>query len=338
MLKENHASILHSGVEAWNQWRQDHKDVLPNLDCAVLRGQDLSKADLHQANLNEADLREADLSDSSLAHARLTGADLRRTNLTRANLKEANLNRANLRSASLVWSNLRLCTFTGADLREANLENAELGGTVLADTDLSNAHGLHLCNHWGPVSIDHRTLIKSGHLPVTFLRGCGLAEDFIEQLPSLFQDPLQLCAVFISSSIADKDFAHLLHADLQAAGARCWFAPPALVADAQVSESLPLHETLLVPVVSKNWLVESFSPLLSKAFQEERLHNRTIVVPVRLDSMTVSDSSFAELVRSRESVDFLRWRDPKSYKAALKTLVTRLRAAAGNEKHKDSSE
>ena len=39
--------------------------------------------------------------------------------------------------------------------------------------------------HWGPSIIDHRTLQWSGRLPLAFLRGRGLPDRLIEDLPSL---------------------------------------------------------------------------------------------------------------------------------------------------------
>jgi hypothetical protein len=38
-------------------------------------------------------------------------------------------------------------------------------------------------------------------------------------------EPIQFYSCFISYSSKDHDFAERLHADLQARGVRCWFAP-----------------------------------------------------------------------------------------------------------------
>ena len=79
--------------------------------------------------------------------------------------------------------------------------------------------------HNGPSVLDHRTLANSGPLPLAFLRGCGLPEALIEYLPSLLGETIQFYSCFISYSSADEDFCRRLHARLQDAGLRVWFAP-----------------------------------------------------------------------------------------------------------------
>jgi len=56
MANQEHLQILEQGIEAWNQWRQEHPDVEPNLSQADLSEIDLSGADLHAAELSQAKL------------------------------------------------------------------------------------------------------------------------------------------------------------------------------------------------------------------------------------------------------------------------------------------
>ena len=44
MANPEHLQILKQGVEAWNQWRREHRDIMPDLDRANLDGADLSDA------------------------------------------------------------------------------------------------------------------------------------------------------------------------------------------------------------------------------------------------------------------------------------------------------
>jgi hypothetical protein len=73
--------------------------------------------------------------------------------------------------------------------------------------------------------MDHQTLRKSGPLPLAFLRGVGLPDNFIDYLSSLLNQSIQHYSCFISYSAKDDDFAKRIHADLQNHGVRCWFAP-----------------------------------------------------------------------------------------------------------------
>src|SRR5437868_1846192 len=91
----------------------------------------------------------------------------------------AGLSKANLRDADLSGAYLR-----AADLHGADLSGAVLYDTVFGDADLSNCKSLATCRHIGPSIIDHRTLQRSGPLPLAFLRGVGLPENLIDYLPS----------------------------------------------------------------------------------------------------------------------------------------------------------
>jgi len=130
------------------------------------------------------------------------------------------LNRANLSDASLSGSLLYEASLFRADLSGADLFQANLYDTVLANVDLSETKNLDDCLHGGPSIIDHRTLQRSGQLPLNFLRGVGLPDNLL----SLLNQPIRFYSCFISYSCKDDEFAHRLHADLQNEGIRCWFA------------------------------------------------------------------------------------------------------------------
>src|SRR5438270_8000096 len=79
-------------------------------------------------------------------------------------------------------------------------------------------------NFFCPVLRD--TIYNSkGQLPISFLRGCGVPDSFIDYIESLSEGNKRYYSCFISYSSADEDFAKRLHADLQDNGVRCWFAP-----------------------------------------------------------------------------------------------------------------
>ena len=120
MANQEHLDIIKQGVEAWNEWREQH-GIRP----------DLSEADLSGTNLSGAVLWEADLQGTDLLGANLSEADLRG-----ADLRGANLGGANLSGANLVFTNL-----DGADLRGANLTGvvaANLRGAILQKADLQD--------------------------------------------------------------------------------------------------------------------------------------------------------------------------------------------------------
>jgi uncharacterized protein YjbI with pentapeptide repeats len=86
-----HLAKLIEGTEAWNQWRQDHASVFPDLSFAYI-GIDLRSIDFQALNLREIrqqaiNLNQADLSGSDLMAATLPGAQLRKANLAHTNLR-----------------------------------------------------------------------------------------------------------------------------------------------------------------------------------------------------------------------------------------------------------
>ena len=178
-------ALLRQGAIAWIR-------SFEKLNRAAI---DLTGANLNRANLIGADLIGANLSGAQLSGAYLYGAEL----------SAAQLSRAYLNVANLTWAHL-----TGANFHEVQLFE-----TVLGNVELSAVAGLETCRQLGPSIIDYRTLQRSGRLPPAFLRGVGLPESFIEYLPSLLIQPIQMYSRFISYSSKDQDFAERLHADLQ---------------------------------------------------------------------------------------------------------------------------
>ncbi len=145
MAKAEHLSILSLGIDGWNTWREENREIFPDLSDANLRRVNLREANLVDVYLRNADLRGADLNLADISGADLIGANLSVANLTkttllktdfsRADLSVANLNEANLGSARLIGTKL-----IGADLSKANFFKADLWGADLANTMLSGAN------------------------------------------------------------------------------------------------------------------------------------------------------------------------------------------------------
>jgi len=129
MAKRAHVAKLREGVEAWNRWRDENREITPDLSLANLERADLAGANLQHANLEVARLVDADLRDAHLEGARLLGAWL-----DGADLRKAHVEGADLFGAYLSHADLR-----GADLRGASLERVNMVNTKLSGTDLSGA-------------------------------------------------------------------------------------------------------------------------------------------------------------------------------------------------------
>jgi TIR domain/Pentapeptide repeats (8 copies) len=346
MANDEHVAILKKGVDAWNEWRRrENESLWPDLSGADLteadlRGANLTDArlflaDLHGADLTEADLRGADLHEAKLTEANLTGADLNGAYLNGADLRDAyliwadlttaDLHGADLRGADLTWANLHAAKLTGA-----NLTGAHLRGTVFGFTTLTKMKGLDHCHHQGPCVIDFQTLKNSSPLPIAFLRGVGLPDNLIENLPSLLNTAIQHYSCFISYSSKDQAFAERLYADLQSRGVRCWFAPDHMrigdkIVDA-IDEAIRLRDKVLLILsegaIASDWVEDE----VTTAFEEERKRKDVIVFPVRIDNAVMqAQEAWAAKLRNRHIGDFCRWKEHDSYQESFERLMHDLR-------------
>ena len=306
-----------------------------DLSGANLKGAKLSEAILEKANLSGADLSGADLSEANLSEAKLEGANFEKANLEKANFKGANMKRANLRRANLRGASLISCNLFSSILRNATLGCTSLLETIFDNADLSGATGLDKCKFHGPCSIDHRTLLKSPNLPETFLKGCGLPDEFISYLPSLLKKRIDSASYFISSSYWEKEFTKKLHADLQARGIRCWYEHVDRSGPGNetwewrdIEEAIRIHDKHLIVfskiTLEKNWM----KYVVEMALDKELKVKRPVLFPIRLDEEVfgVKKDWVSQIRKARHIGDFREWKDPNKYQEAFERLLRDLKS------------
>ena len=193
---KTHLRILKKGAKTWNQWREKHPEIKPNLrgvdlseiDCIDLSYYNLASADLTNikgfaTNFYQADLVCANLSGANLQNANFWKADMRACNLSNAdilnshllevNLNEANLSNAvltdsNLSQASLIKANICNANLTGADLSDVNLRQAIVDGAVFVNCKVA---GISL---W---DVDLSHIKQSGNLDVAAVKKDDIKKD-----------------------------------------------------------------------------------------------------------------------------------------------------------------
>jgi len=181
------------------------------------------------------------------------------------------------------------------------------------------------------LATQRQTLAKSWPLPLTFLRGCGLPETFIEYIPSLLSQPIQFYSCFISYSTGDQEFVNRLYADLQVRGVRCWFAPEDVkIGDRfrqRIDEAIRLHDKLLL-VLSENsvrsdWVREEVESCVEREHREKR----NLLFPVMLDDavMNTSEAWAASVRRQRHMGNFKEWKKHDAYVKGFERLLRDLR-------------
>jgi uncharacterized protein YjbI with pentapeptide repeats len=144
-----HLAILDSGVEAWNAWRREHQDVVPDLTGANFYQRELHHVDLHDAILSNASFVQcwffgADFTGAVMKGTRLTGSDVagvsfRGADLRHAYLSRARLHLADLSGADLTWAKMHDAGMNEARLAQANLDDADLLRADLFEADLTGA-------------------------------------------------------------------------------------------------------------------------------------------------------------------------------------------------------
>jgi TIR domain-containing protein/pentapeptide repeat protein len=298
--------VSKKGAVAWNKWRKAHPEIHP----------DLSYADLHDAKLGIADLGWTDLKGANLSRAELIGANLSNANLIRSNL-------------------------SGADISGANLNEANVADTVFADIDLSRVKGLETIKHTGPSPISISTIYRSkGKIPFEFLRGAGVPDNFIEYMHSLTGTAFEYYSCFISYSSKDQPFAERLHADLQARGVRCWFAPHHGRAGEklheQIDQAIRLHEKLLLILSPASIKSEWVTTEIKKAARRQTREKKDVLFPVALvpfDELRDWECWDGDLgkdlageIREYLIPDFSRWKEHDSYQKEFAKLLKDLRS------------
>jgi hypothetical protein len=360
MANPEHLQILKQGVEAWNQWRHNqwrhtNRNIKPDLAGAPLAWANLShghfaQADFSGANLTHADLSytviveanfsEADLTGAVLVQAYGSGANFSGAKLTNAHLNLADLAGVNLTRAVLAAADLRVAVLLGADLTGADVSQMLLSETFFSNTNLTAVRGLETCRHEGPSTLDHRTLARSGPLPLAFLRGCGLPDTLIDYLPSLLNEPFQFYSCFISYSSTDELFCRRLHGRLQDAGLRVWFAPHDMQGGQklheQIDQAIRVYDKLLL-VLSPHSMQSSWVEFeIRRARKREVAEQRRLLFPVRLvdyeaikrwecfDADTAKD--LATEIREYYIPDFSQWKSHDAFEEAMAQLLRDLKA------------
>jgi hypothetical protein len=355
MASEIDLAVLSQGVRTWNDWRfQRLVRSRSILDWPDLRGIEKERSDLAEVNFSETYLTKARLYDCDLRGANFAGALLNSTCLANCDLAKSCFIGASLHGADLHGADLSNAQFTRARLYNANftgarLDGADFGGaimetTALGNVDLSEVRGLESVCHGGPSTIGVDTIYKSkGKIPESFLRECGVPDNFVGYIPSLVnsEEGIQFYSCFISYSAQNEDFARRLHGRMRDAHLRVWFAPEDIQAGRklheQIETAIRIYDKLLIVLSEASLRSEWVMTELRKARKAERQSGKRKLFPVRLaDFATLRDwdcfdadsgTDLAIELREYFIPDFSNWKDHDSFESAFARLLKDLRSS-----------
>jgi hypothetical protein len=154
-------------------------------------------------------------------------------------------------------------------------------------------------------------------------------------MASLVGTGIEFYSLFISYSTHDQVFAERLHADLQAKGVRCWFAPHKLQAGKkvyrQIDEAIRVYDKLLLILSPDSMESEWVKAEIFKAREREIREGKRVLFPIRLCSFEAlrnwklfdadTGKDLAREIREYFIPDFINWKDHDSYKKAFDRLL-----------------
>jgi hypothetical protein len=266
----------------------------------------------------------------SLDHAILSGADLTHAVFSEADLKFARLDSCELCGTHFDWT----------DLRGADFTNASMLFCTFGEIDFRGVIGLETIRHRARSSIGIDSIYASkGEIPISFMRGCGLQEEFIEFVRDRASVPIPYHSCFISYSTSDDEFAKRLYTDLQDRGVRCWFAPHDLQGGKrvheQIGDAISRNDRLLLILSENSMSSEWVKTEIAYARKREQEEGGRSLFPIRLVPFsTIRDWKCFDADRGKDSAreireyfipDFSDWKEHESYRRAFSRLLRDLR-------------
>lgn len=347
MANEEHLKILKKGVKVWNRWREDKPEIAPNLSSTRLRDLNLKGANLISSNFTDTAIVRCNLSNAALNNTMLFRTIFQGVRLDSANLHDSELNSINFKSGSLEKANLEdtaifKTIFDNVILKNTDFNRAYMAANSFIDVDFSLTKGLESVTHVGPCNIDIDTLYKSGgKISESFLRGCGIPDDFITFIPSHFgiQKAIQFYSCFISYSSKDEEFASRLYSRMRDEKLRVWFAPEDIKGGEklfeQIERAIQVHDRLLIILSEESMQSEWVMTEIRRARKTEIEQKRRKLFPIRLvDFETIknweridtdSGMDIAAEVRSYFIPDFSDWKNHDSFEKGFARLLKDLR-------------
>ena len=290
--------LLADGSQAWNDWRDQHPSVIPDLRKAMLPYDfNLSDYDLSFMNLSRMDFEGATLVRHKPA-THFYGTNFQHANLSRANISKCVFHTADLSNANLCGAQLFSTHFfedtslirtnlSESKLASAHFEGARLGWTVFGATDLSNVRGLEQASIEGPITIGMDTVFLSqGKIPATFLKKAQMPKQGISFVRSVTKRRVQYHSCFISYASRNEKFVNRLYTDLTNAGVVCWLAPEDLRGGEKfpekIGEAIRSFDRFVV-LVSKEALESKWVHREVKIATDQPGRDANFIVPIGLD-------------------------------------------------------
>lgn len=319
-MQEEQERILKKGKNYWNEWRKNNPKIIPQLAGFKLMGLNLSGYNFYKVNFKDTTFYGSDL--------------------TNCNFKDAICVNTEFSSAILTKALFMETVIIGCDFKLATFKE-----TIFLDCLMENNSNLGKGIHKGRSFIDGKTFKLSPDLPMSFLKGCGLADweyeiyklydpnlskndgvhksNLIYDLKHVEAEQFQSC--FISYAHEDEVFASKLYMDLTKHGIACWYAPKNMVLGQDlydsIDEAIEQYSRLIVILSSfstnSSWVEDE----IKKAFAKERVSGEKIIIPIVISEQLNRKAWVKKVLDNRHYANLLNWRNETLYKDWLKKLI-----------------
>jgi hypothetical protein len=316
-----------------------------NLNSCGFIGAHMAGANLEEANVRSNYFSNADLTGANLQKADIYLANFDRANLTEVNLKETDVYQTRLKNTKLIWADLRGAKFATSSLEQADMRwarlnetdfrDASMGGTILAEVDLSETKGLDEMYINSPLVIDFSTVYRSkGNIPEEFLRRAGVPEEMIDMVHS-FSGKFNLIRTYIAYTNEETEPMKKLKGDLTDSGVTCWpYYLDAMSHWLYKGSGLfeywhRIWDRLIVICSRRSFGHQYLIDALNKELDLEIKTGRDdLLIPICLDDDTVAiwDEYNEKNEHKKKVYDLRQWQEPETYKKVLQELTDDLKA------------
>lgn len=149
MASKKSIHAIRKGKDAWNKYKSEHPNIVPDLKDADLSGKDFSGYNLQNTDLSGAKLNNCQFFETKLFRVGLSGANLnnsrffhcnmRRSDLSKANLSGVEFSSCALEGSGLNDANIHKSSITRTDFLKVNLANCNLSESKLSDVNFTSA-------------------------------------------------------------------------------------------------------------------------------------------------------------------------------------------------------
>lgn len=307
-----------------------------NLRGAVLAGHSPKGTAEHSSCFSGSRMRQAFLC-GNLGNADFSDCDFRGAELNGVTGHGTIFDRVSFTKALLCMH------LTDASFIESDFANSYIMSGELINTDLGKARNLSLIQTLHDMTLDHRTIVRSGLLPRSFYQSCGFPIEFVDFIVKHLRSAKRQPSCFISHSSKDEIFCKRLHAGLQAEGIRCFYAPKDLRIGAPLRDALDSEVAsgdFVIVVLSEHSIASAWvEHEVEAAFERERKENRTLLMPIMINGSPMNSPKAwaANLRRQRNIGDFQSWKYKNDFDAALRRLcddIKNTKVKSAQKKHR----